>query len=206
MRLLSALFALLALPAAAETVTSDARPLAVAPAEWLGATPHLVIMGRVNGHDLNIQITDMAATPGLAEFTGKREYLPRDAGYRYGDFEVSLKALLGGAERAFELEFENDDFAGHALPRRFALGGENFPKGEKAYLELSMEWETAAGSVNDEIGGYDGTLYLVQDQGTADPKGLLPDGLIGGHVVARKGDETVTISFTVPVAEYEIDD
>lgn len=202
-----ALFCLLASPAFADTIVTDGPTLATAPAEWLGATPHLVVMGTLNGHVLNIQLTDMAAATAVAEFEGKREYLPGDGGaFRYGDFEVGLKAEIGGVERSFELEFENDNFATIALPAEFSLGAENFPKGNAAYLEVSAEWEDAAGSVNDEIGGFTGTLSLQLDDGTPDDKGLRADGMIGGLVVAENAGETLVISFTVPVAEYEIDD
>ena len=203
----AALLCLLASPAFADTIATDNPTLATAPTEWLGPSPHLVIMGTLNGHALNIQVTDPAASTTVAEFAGKREYLPGDAGaYRYGDFEVSLKAEIGGVERSFELEFENDDFATITLPADFALGAENFPKGNAAFLEVSAEWEDATGSVNDEIGGLTGTLSLQLDDGTPDDKGLRADGLIGGLVMAENAGETLVISFTVPVAEYEIDD
>ena len=202
----AALLCLLASPAFADAVQTDAPTLAAPPSEWLGDAPHLVIMGRLNGRDINIQLTD-ATIASVAEFTGKREYLPGDSGaFRYGDFEVSLKAEIGGVERSFELEFENDDFSSLTLPATLALGSENFPKGNAAFLEASAEWEDATGAVNDEIGGFSGTLVVALDQGTKDDKGLIGDGLIGGHVVAELDGETLVISFTVPVAEYEIDD
>jgi len=202
----AALLCLLASPAFADTLATDGPTLTTAPTEWLGPTPHLVIMGTLNGHEMNIQLTDMAAT-AVAEFAGKREYLPGDAGaFRYGDFEVGLKATIGGVERSIELEFENDDFASVTLPADFALGAENFPKGNAAFLEVSAEWEDASGSVNDEIGALTGTLSLLLDDGTPDDKGLRADGMIGGLVVAENAGETLVISFTVPVAEYEIDD
>jgi hypothetical protein len=203
----TALLCLLASPAFADTLATDNPTLTTAPTEWLGATPHLVIMGTFNGHEMNIQLTDMAAATAVAEFAGKREYIPGDAGaFRYGDFEVGLKATIGGVERSIELEFENDDFASVTLPADFALGAENFPKGNGAFLEVSAEWEDAAGSVNDEVGGLTGTLSLQLDDGTPDDKGLRADGMIGGLVVAENAGETLVISFTVPVAEYEIDD
>ena len=194
-------------PALADQVSTEALPLTGAPTEWLGPVPHLVIIGRMNGHDLNIQFTDMTDAVAVVDFAGKREYLPGDAGaYRYGDFEVSLKAVIGGVERSFELEFENNDFTGMTLPAVLSLGPENFPKGNAAYLEVSAEWEDASGSVNDEVGAFTGVLSLQLDTGTPDDKGLRPDGMIGGLVTAGTGAETVVISFTVPVAEYEIDD
>lgn len=204
---LAAAFILAAGPAFADTISTEAPPLSSAPTEWLGPTPHLVIMGKMNGHDLNIQYADLSVTGAVAEFAGKREYLPGEAGgFRYGDFEVSLKAVMGGIERSFELEFENDDFASIPLPAELALGSENFPKGNAAFLEFAAEWEDASGSVNDEIGGFTGTLSLKLDEGTADAKALRADGMIGGLVIAEQAGETVVVSFTVPVAEYEIDD
>jgi hypothetical protein len=204
---LAAVLCLLASPALAETLATEAPTLTAAPTEWLGPAPHVVIMGTVNGREMNIQLTDEAALQTVAEFAGKREYLPGDAGtFRYGDFEVALKTTLGGVERSLELEFENEDFAKVALPSDFVLGPENFPKFPGAFLEFSAEWEDASGSVNDEIGGFNGVLTVQMDEGTPDDKGLRPDGMIGGFVQAEKDGQIVTISFTVPVAEYEIDD
>ena len=199
--------ALLALPAFADDmVKTDGNPLTAAPTEWLGEVPHFVMMGTVNGHALDIQMTDIAAATSVEDYAGKREYLPGEAGaYRFGDFEVALKAAIGGVERSIELEFENDDFATHTLPATFDLHAENFPKGALSFLEIQLEWEDATGSVNDEVGGVAGALVLSLDTGTPDNKGLRADGLMGGYAVAELGDDKVVISFTVPVAEYEID-
>ncbi len=196
---------ILAAPAHAETVATGGA-LTAPPAEWLGATPHLVIMGTVDGHALDIQYPDIAAA-GVAEFAGKREYLPGEAGaLRYGDFEVALKAVIGDVERAIELEFENHDFAAHPLPATFALQDKEFPEGLLSNLEAELEWESAAGTVNAEAAGWTGTLMLAEDSGSKDDKGLVPDGMIGGLVTAARGADVLVISFTVPVAEYEIDD
>jgi hypothetical protein len=204
---LAAVLCLLAVPAFAETIATDAPTLTAAPSEWLGATPHFVVMGTVGGREMNIQLTDMAAAAGVAEFQGKREYLPGEGGaFRYGDFEVALKATIGGVERSIELEFENDDFSTVTLPSDFQLVPENFPKGLASYLEFSGEWEDASGSVNDEIGGFSGVMTVTLDEGTPDDKGLRPDGMIGGFATAEAAGDVVVISFTVPVAEYEIDD
>lgn len=187
----------------AETLTPGAR--AEAPADWLGAEPHFLLMGTVGGYRFAVDL-DAAALSGVEEFEGKREYLAVAEGFRYIDFEVALKIVLDGIEKAIELEFENHDFAAHALPADFALQGAEFPEGLLSTLELQFEWEHAGTSVNEEIGGWEGVLRLALDEGTADGKGLRPDGRIGGFVSARRGDDAVVISFTVPVAEYEIED
>ncbi len=206
MRLLA--LCLLPLPALAQDATvTPGNALAEPPAEWLGPEPHLVLMGTLGGRPLDVQVMDPDATEGLAAFSGKREYLPGEAGWRYGDFEVALQAEIGGVERAFEVEVENRDFLQHRpLPATFALGEENFPEGPRAFLEMSAEWETEAGAVNDEIGGWAGILRLAEDSGTPDAEGLLPDGLIGGHMVAERGADRLVMSFTVPVSGYEKDD
>lgn len=177
-----------------------------APAAWLGATPHFVMVGTVAGKRIAIAMPDMAAADGVAGFAGKREYLIDGTGHRYVDFEVALAAVIGGIERKIELEFENHDFRSHTLPADFALQAEEFPTGLRSTLEVETEWEHAGVSVNDEVGGWAGVLSLALDQGTPDDKGLSADGLIGGFVTATNGAETLAISFTVPVAEYEVED
>ncbi|WP_210529140.1 hypothetical protein [Rubellimicrobium arenae] len=195
---------LLPLPAFAQ---DGSAALSGPPAAWLGPEPHLVLMGQLAGHPVNIQILDLSAAPDVVAFEGKREYLPGAAGWRFGDFEVSIQAVIDGVEKSFEIEVENDDFARQRpLPASFALGPENFPQGAKAFLEAAAEWETEAGSVNEEIGGWSGTLTLSEDKGTPDAEGLMPDGTIGGHMVAENGADRLVMSFTVPVVEYEKDD
>jgi hypothetical protein len=95
--------------------------------EWLGDTPHLVLMGTLGGRPVDIQFLDLGTLPqGVASFEGKREYLPGEAGWRYGDFEVALQAEIDGVEKSFEMEFENADFVQQRpLPATFELGSEN---------------------------------------------------------------------------------
>ncbi len=200
---------LLPLPALGQDATiTPGNALTEEPTEWLGPTPHFVLMGTLNGGPVDIQYLDLSSLPdGVAAFSGKREYLPGQAGWRYGDFEVALQAEIGGVERAFEVEVENRDFLQHRpLPATFALGDENFPEGARAFLEVSAEWETEAGAVNEELGGWTGTLTLAEDSGTPDAEGLVPDGLIGGHMVAERGADRLVMSFTVPVSGHEKDD
>jgi hypothetical protein len=199
------LAALAASPILAETVATAGNTLTAPPAEWLGEAPHLVLMGTIAGHEIDIQIVDTAIAT-VAEFAGKREYAIDGEGYRYLDFEVALKAVIGDVERSFEFEFENHDFSAHALPATFEFVDAEFPEGLKSNLEAELEWETGGTSVNAEEAGWTGSLSLAADGGTADDKGLLPDGLVGGYAVAEKDGARLVMSFTVPVAEYEIED
>lgn len=201
---------LLLLPVAAMAQDATVTPgnaLAEPPAAWLGEQPHFVLMGTLSGRPVDIQFTEITAAAGIDSFDGKREYLPGEGGaWRYGDFEVALAAVIEGVEKSFELEFENHDFTSHPLPATFALGGVNFPEGLAAFVEVQAEWETEAGAVNDEIGGWTGTLTLVTDTGNPDAAGLVPDGMIGGLMIAQNGADTLVASFTVPVTEYEKDE
>jgi hypothetical protein len=61
-------------------------------------------------------------------------------------------------------------------------------------------------SVNAEQAGWAGNLLLALDEGKADDKGLVPDGMIGGFAVAELGTDQFVLSFTVPVTEYETED
>lgn len=194
--------------AAQDGVATPGNALAAPPSEWLGEAPHLVLMGTLNGRPLDVQVTDPAAE-GVARLAAKREYLPGEAEgapLRYGDFEVQLQAVIGGVERAFEIEVENRDFHAHPLPATFALGGEPLPEGARAFLEMEAEWEDADGSVNDEAGGWAGTLTLHLDDGEADARGVRPSGRIGGHLDATRGTDRLVASFTVEVTDHEIDD
>ena len=210
-RLLTAL-CLAAFPAAAmaedalTSVTTADTPLAAPPTEWLGPTPHFVMMGSAGGTAFDVQIADIATLADVAAFTGKREYAPDGSGYRYIDFEVALEAVLGGIERKIELEFENYDFAGFRDVTRFALASAEFPQGAQSNLELEYEWEAAGTSVNQELAGWTGSLTLHLDAGETDDRGLSGTGMIGGLVIAERAADTLVISFTVPVAGYEIDD
>lgn len=208
MRVLALSLLMLPVPVLAQEATvTPGNLLAAPPAEWLGDVPHFVMIGTLAGRAVDIQFTDMAAAEGIDSFAGKREYLPGEGGdWRYGDFEVALGAVIEGVEKSFELEFENHDFTQHALPATFTLGGENFPEGLAAFVEVQAEWETEAGSVNDEIGGWTGTLTVVMDTGTLDGEGLVPDGMIGGFMIAENGGDRLVASFTVPVVEYEKDE
>jgi hypothetical protein len=208
MRMIALSLMMLPVPALAQNATvTPGNTLAAPPAEWLGDVPHFVMMGTLAGRAVDIQYLDLAVAEGIDGFEGKREYLPGDGGsWRYGDFEVALRAMIDGVEKSFELEFENHDFAQHGLPATFALGDANFPEGLAAFVEVQAEWETDAGSVNDEIGGWTGTLTVMMDAGTPDGEGLVPDGMIGGFMVAENGGDRLVASFTVPVVEYEKDE
>lgn len=194
MRLMT-LFLLAAAPAA----------FAEAPTEWLGETPHFVLYGSIDGHEVAIDFRDAGAAD-IHALEAKREYLP-GAGdsLRYGDFEIALEWIDNGVEKAIELEFENADFNAHAVPGSFKLQTEEFPEGALSNLEAELEWETADETVNSEIFGWSGRLDLALEPaiGQAEPS---DEGMIGGFVTAALNGETLLISFTAPVAEYEIDD
>jgi hypothetical protein len=200
----------LALPAMAQEpgkmVETSGNALTAAPAAWLGATPHFVMMGTVNGTVFNVQMTDMATATGVASFGAKREYKAIEGGFAYIDFEVALEAEIAGIERQIEIEMENADFAVQTLPGDFALQEAEFPEGMLSNLETQWEWETGGASFNEEVVGWAGTMRIEGDQGTPDDKGLSADGTISGYISATKGADVMVISFTVPVAEYEIDD
>jgi hypothetical protein len=201
---------LIALPAltqsAADPVVTAGNALTAAPTEWLGDKPHFVLMGTVSGQVLDIQMPDIAAAEGVASFAGKREYRAREGGFDYIDFEVGLEAEIGGVERKIELEFENADLSSQTLPATLTLDTAEFPEGAKSNAEIELEWEVGGQTVNAEVAGWSGQMVLAKDEGTPDDKGLSGNGLIGGFVMADLNGETWVLSFTVPVAEYEIDD
>ncbi|WP_138469494.1 hypothetical protein [Poseidonocella sp. HB161398] len=191
---------------AALCAAAAAASAGTAPAAWLGETPHFVMVGRAGGHDFDIRYDDIAAAQGVAGLEAKREYLQDDDGFLYGDFEFTLQAVIDGIEKQIELEFENRDFAGFALPASFELQEGEFPEGPYSNAEVEFEWEADGVSVNGEVAGWTGRLDMAMDSGTPDAQGLKGDGLVAGYLAAEKDGETLAVSFTVPVTEFEIED
>jgi hypothetical protein len=57
--------------------------------------------------------------------------------------------------------------------------------------------------VSKEIGGWTITPTLAEDNGTADTEGLMPGGILGGHVAAEHGPDRRIMSFTVPATNMK---
>ncbi|MBU1176009.1 MAG: hypothetical protein KKH72_11460 [Alphaproteobacteria bacterium] len=178
-----------------------------APTAWLGETPHFVMVGKLGDFEFNIQLTDMAKSTD-AKLVAKREYVPVGDKLTYADFEIALDLITNGIERSFELEFENADFSEHLPPAEFALQGENFPAGLLSNFEIESEWEWAEKNliVNDERLASAGTLATALETGELNADHIADNGLIGGFVSAKFGEDALVVSFTAPVAEAEIDD
>ncbi len=183
-------------------------PAGVAPAAWLGETPHFVMVGAFKDYAFNIQATDLAAAPELA-VEAKREYRAAEGGgLDYIDFEIAVNLTSNGIERGIELEFENADFADQPVGSTYVLKGEEFPAGLFSNMELQIEWEWNEKSliVNEEQLYSEGALTVGHESGTAEADGTMPNGMIGGFVTGMFDGKPVAISFTAPVVEAEIDD
>lgn len=182
---------------------------ATAPTVWLGAAPHFVMVGEFGDYSFNINLPDLAAASDAA-VTGKREYGHNAAGgLALIDFEIAANAVMNDIERTIELEFANADFNTATLPMSFVIEpSAEFPAGAKASLEVQFEWEWVEEStiVNEEGLIDSGSLDLALNERTPDADGTAANGLIGGFATATKDGKTLAISFTVPVAEAEIDD
>jgi hypothetical protein len=179
-----------------------------APTAWLGATPHFVMVGAYGDYTFDINATDLAAVSDF-ELSAKREYRPLEGGkLAYIDFEVAVNLVTDGIERGFEFEFENADFSTATLPATFKLQGEEFPEGALSNMELQIEWEWVEKSVivNAEQLADGGDLTVALEEGTPFEDGTAPNGLICGFVTGTFDGKTVSISFTAPVTEAEIDD
>ncbi|MEM1130617.1 MAG: hypothetical protein AAGH83_08860 [Pseudomonadota bacterium] len=187
-------------------VISAALPLEEPPFEWMGETPHFVMMGTVDGYTFNVQVTDVEAADNLSKFTAKREYKADGSGYRYVEFKIDLESVIGGIEREIELDFQNHDFLSFQDVATLQLGSTKYPQGEAAYFELEFEWDSQGTSVDEEIDDWQGVLILHHDEGETDDKGLSGTGEIGALVQATRGSDTMIISFSAPVVDYDVDD
>lgn len=182
-------------------------PTGTAPTEWLGATPHFVMVGQFKDYSFDINVTDVA-TPDFT-LSAKREYRAAEGGkLAYIDFEIAANLVTDGIERGFEFEFENADFSSHTLPATFALKDAEFPDGAFSNMELQVEWEWVEKSVivNEEQLVTEGNLAISLEEGTPADDGTMPNGLIGGFVTGTYDGKPIAISFTAPVTESEIDD
>jgi hypothetical protein len=179
-----------------------------APTEWLGATPHFVMVGDFKDYHFDIEHADLTAAKDFS-LSAKREYKKGEDGkLAYVDFEVAVGLVTDGIERGFEFEFENADFSSHAVPTTYALQDAEFPEGEFSNMELEIEWEWVEKSVivNEESLYTDGKLTIAHEEGTPGDDGTSPNGMIGGFVTGTFEGKPIAISFTAPVTESEVDD
>jgi hypothetical protein len=180
---------------------------AEAPTEWLGPTPHFVMVGDFKDYSFAVNATD-ASKAGDFELKAKREYRKGEAGLDYIDFEIAVDLVTNGIERGIELEFENASFGKQPVPSTYALKDEEFPAGLFSNMELQIEWEWVEKSfiVNEEQLYSDGALTIGLEDGKPEADGTAPNGLIGGFVKGTFEGKPIAISFTAPVVEAEIDD
>lgn len=211
MRNFTSALALAALPLAAigdpilDTATAG-NTLAAAPTEWLGETPHLVIMGKVNGYTFDLQMLDLATAEGLHETAVKREYKIDGDARPYLELDTEVQMILDGTAKKIEFKLNHADFLSlGALPVTLALAPEENPDGANTYFEFEMEWEHAGTSVNEEIGDWEGTATVALDPafGADAP---VTDGLAGGFITATHGGDSLVISYTFVVNEAEVEE
>lgn len=207
----TSLFALALVPSLAfadpllSTVTAD-NALAEAPTEWLGAEPHLVVMGSVSGYAFDMQVTDFDKL-AIHELSMKREYLLNDTDYSpYQEIDFGIEFKLDGVAKQVEGKLTHADFNKlAALPNAFSLqGAEEFPEGGQVFTEFEFEWEGNGVSTNVELSDWTGTATVNLDTARGqEPNG---DGLIGGYINAVNGDDHIVISFTLEATEFEVED
>lgn len=209
MRLLSAALLATALPLAAlagpgEDTITPGNTLTEAPTEWLGETPHLIIMGTVNGHNFDVQYLDLAAA-NLHAIEVKREYLIDGIKRPYQELDFEVQTIIDGVAKTIEGKLNHADFLTLELPAEMTLQAEENPEGPMTYTEFEFEWEHEGVSVNEEVGDWDGTATLVYDDafGASEPVG---DGLAGGFIDAHKGDNHLVMSFTFEIGEAEVEE
>ncbi|PIE09278.1 MAG: hypothetical protein CSA72_13540 [Rhodobacterales bacterium] len=209
MKMLPAAVLAAALPfaASADVVTQTVTPnntLTAAPTEWLGDTPHLVIMGSVNGYTFDVQYPDLT-TADVHAVEVKREYLIDGDARPYQELDFEVQAIIDGVAKKIEGKLNHADFLTLELPATLALQGEENPEGAQTYTEFEFEWETAGTSVNEEHGAWTGTAVLAHDDafGSDTP---VADGLAGGFIDAVNGDDHIVMSFTFEVSEADVDE
>lgn len=189
-----------------DTVTVG-NTLTAAPTEWLGDTPHLVIMGKVDGRVFDVQVLDLAAAD-VGTITLKREYLLNDNDYNpYREMDFAIEFVNEGIAKGIEGKLTHADFNMlAALPATFALqSAEEYPEGDQIFTEFEYKWEANGETVDAESVEWTGTATVQMDTAfqAAVPNG---DGMVGAFITATNGENAYVISFTLPVTEFEIED
>lgn len=209
MKFLPAAALLATLPLAAladpikETVTPD-NTLTAAPTEWLGDTPHFVVMGTVNGYSFDVQYLDLT-TADIHDIEVKREYLIAGDARPYQEMDFEIQAIIDGVAKKIEGKLNHADFLTQTLPATLELGAEENPEGAHSFTEFEFEWEHAGTSVNEEHGDWTGTAIIALDSAfdSAEP---VADGLSGGFIDAVNGDDHLVISYTFEITEAEVEE
>lgn len=189
-----------------QTITAD-NALMDAPSAWLGAQPHLIIMGATAGEEFDVQITDFDVEM-IHGIEVKREYLLTDTDYApYQEWDFGIQIILDGMAKSIEGKLTHADFNDlDALPAEFTLqSAEEYPEGDLIFTEFEYEWEAEGVSVNEELAEWSGTATMNLDDSfkAETPNG---DGMIGGYINAQRGADNIVISFTLPVTEFEVED
>lgn len=181
--------------------------LTQAPAHWLGATPHLVIMGTAAGHPFDVQLMN-GDLKQVHELVVKREYLKTSGSYSpYREIDMNLSIVLEGVAKQIEAKLTYADFNQiKSLPASLRLQSfDEFPAGDRIYSEFEFEWEGGGKSVNKELAEWRGTATINHDDGI---RAQVPnaDGMIGGYINSKNGRDNIVISFFLPASEFEVDD
>lgn len=209
MKVLPAAAVLAALPfaALADPITESVTPgntLTAAPTEWLGETPHFVVMGTVNGYTFDVQYLDLA-TADIHAIEAKREYLIDGDARPYQEVDFEIQTILDGVAKKIEGKLNHANFLTLSVPATLELGAEENPEGALAFTEFAFEWEQDGTSVNEEHGGWTGTAVIALDS-AFDSVEPVADGLAGGFIDAVNGDDHIVISYTFEITEAEVEE
>lgn len=189
-----------------ETRTPN-NQLSAAPSQWLGKTPHFVMMGEASGYVFDVQIMKLKDA-SIRNLAVKREYLKSGTSYNpYREIDVNLEVVLEGVAKTIETKLTYSDFSKLAsLPANFNVQSfEEFPAGNRIFTELEFQWEGGGKAVDKELADWRGKATLNHDDGRlADQPNA--DGMVGGYINSKRGRDNMIISFYLPVSEFEIDD
>lgn len=189
-----------------QTVTAG-NTLTVAPTQWLGEKPHLVIIANVDGRTFDVQVMDIAAAD-ITEITLKREYLLNETDYSpYQEIDFGIQFVHDGIAKSIEGKLTHADFRTlAALPATFALqSAQEYPEGDQVFTEFEYKWEANGVTVDAESAAWIGAAILHMDDAvrSAEPTG---EGFVGAYINGKNGDDSFAISFTLPVTEFEVED
>ena len=185
---------------------------------WAGTTPHLEVVGMVNGEALSISLTDAAASDPTTLHCLRRYEVPIvngkrvDARGRLFEFVVSALVTVAGEQRLLALDVNQHDTQSDAPGTSVTIvprDDEHPPPSADAWFD--WQWRQPASlQLTYEAAALEGTFAVGEHTGAPDAGGLVVpagEGAIGGFLTAQWSVvDKVTLSFTAACTEDTVEE
>lgn len=147
---------------------------------WQGDSVHLMMTGMMNGNDVAIYADDTTAVT----LEGRRTYTEGGDWLQYTAFDLTLVA---DGVTPITVAIQSTDFTAHFLPVDLPIA----PDASEDDVAMTLTIGDAA-----PVAGWVGNLSFELDDQADYPA---EDGNVGGYLTATRGDDSIAMSFTIPM-------